>query len=231
MSKNTTHILAVDDDADILAVISFNLEREGFKVSTAIDGREALAKVKQLHPDLLLLDLMMPGINGLEVARLLRSDPEFSNLPIVIVSAKGEEADIVIGLELGADDFVVKPFSIRVLLARIRAVLRRRMGDAETPANRTLKVERIIINPDRFEVLVDEQPIHLTATEFRLLHLLAIRRGRVITRTQIVDEVRGEDYAVTDRSVDVHITSLRKKLGESEELIETVRGVGYRMRG
>jgi two-component system phosphate regulon response regulator PhoB len=231
MKHSSQQILAVDDDLDILTLLKYNLTREGYEVVSASDGSKAVELVHASRPDLILLDLMMPRLSGLDVTKTLRADPMTSKIPIIMLTAKGEESDIVIGLELGADDYIVKPFSIRVLLARVKAVLRRSESIDAHSTSQSLNIEGISIVPDRFEVHVDGVAINLTATEFRLLHLLSIRRGRVITRMQIVDETRGEDYAVTDRSVDVHVTSLRKKLGEHGSLIETVRGVGYRMKG
>ncbi len=231
MKKSITRILAVDDDPDILTLLKYNLTREGYEVLGAPDGQKAIEQVHGFRPDIVLLDLMMPHLSGLEVTKFLRADVASSAIPIIMLTAKGEESDIVIGLELGADDYIVKPFSVRILLARIKAVLRRSEAPESAASAQSLTIDGITIIPDRFEVQLDGVTIKLTATEFRLLHLLATRRGRVITRTQIVDETRGEDYAVTDRSVDVHITSLRKKLGTHGNIIETVRGVGYRMKG
>lgn len=224
-------VLVADDDPDILALLKYNLIREGYEVAGATDGRMVLESVSVFHPDLILLDLMMPILNGLDVTKTLRSNPPTSKIPIIMLTAKGEESDIVIGLELGADDYIVKPFSIRVLLARVKALLRRNDAVESSQNLSLLTIEEITIDPEKFAVYIQNAAISLTATEFRLLHLLALRRGRVITRSQIVDETRGEDCAVTDRSVDVHVTSLRKKLGEHGHLIETVRGVGYRMKG
>ncbi len=222
-------ILVVDDEEDILELLSFNLSREGYQVFTAATGEEALNLSRSTNPDLIVLDLMLPGMDGLEVAKILKTDPGLRHIPIVMLTAKGEEADIVTGLELGADDYVTKPFSPRVLLARARAVLRRK---TQEPSEETdvLRVHDLAIHPGRREVLVGGDPVQLTFTEFGILHFLARRPGWVFTRSQIVDAVRGEDYPVTDRSVDVQIVGLRKKLGTAGEYIETVRGVGYRFR-
>jgi len=222
-------ILVVDDEEDILELLSFNLSREGYQVFTAATGEEALNLSRSTNPDLIVLDLMLPGMDGLEVAKILKTDPALRHIPIVMLTAKGEEADIVTGLELGADDYVTKPFSPRVLLARARAVLRRK---TQEPSEETdvLRVHDLAIHPGRREVLVGGDPVQLTFTEFGILHFLARRPGWVFTRSQIVDAVRGEDYPVTDRSVDVQIVGLRKKLGTAGEYIETVRGVGYRFR-
>jgi len=222
-------ILVVDDEEDILELLKFNLSREGYQVLCAVSGEQALRLVRSENPDLIMLDLMLPGIDGLEVTRRLKNDPDTKNLPIVMLTAKGEEADIVTGLELGADDYITKPFSPRVLIARIRAVLRRRIK-GQTEETSVLRIHDIEIDPGRHEVLVNEKPVQLTFTEFGILNYLARRPGWVFTRFQIVEAVRGEDYPVTDRSVDVQIVGLRKKLGPAGKYIETVRGVGYRFK-
>jgi len=222
-------ILVVDDEEDILELLKFNLSREGYQVLCAVSGEQALRLVRSENPDLIMLDLMLPGIDGLEVTRRLKNDPDTKNLPIVMLTAKGEEADIVTGLELGADDYITKPFSPRVLIARIRAVLRRRIK-GQTEEASVLRIHDLEIDPGRHEVLVNEEPVQLTFTEFGILNYLARRPGWVFTRFQIVEAVRGEDYPVTDRSVDVQIVGLRKKLGPAGKYIETVRGVGYRFK-
>ena len=222
-------VLVVDDEEDILQLVTYNLAREGYKVGCAATGEEALRVARAELPDLVLLDLMLPGTDGLEVCTLLKSDPRTAGVPIIMLTAKGEEADVVAGLELGADDYVTKPFSPRVLVARVRAVLRRRAAQA-SGEHAAVKVGELVIDPGRHEVLVRGKPIELTLTEFRILHLLARRAGWVFTRYQIVDGVRGPDAIVTDRSVDVHIVSLRRKLGPLGGNVETVRGVGYRLK-
>ena len=222
-------ILAVDDEEDILELLTFNLTREGYRVVSAATGEAALQAEPQEIPDLIILDLMLPGIDGLEVARRLKNDPATENLPIIMLTAKGEEADIVTGLELGADDYITKPFSPRILAARVKAVLRREVKDARDESS-VLQIHDIVIHPGRHEVTVQGQPVQLTYTEFGILQYLAARPGWVFTRTQIVDAVRGDDYFVTDRSVDVQIVGLRKKLGKAGKTIETVRGVGYRFK-
>jgi len=222
-------ILVVDDEEDILELLRFNLSREGCQVFCASSGEEALRLVRSEIPDLMVLDLMLPGIDGLEVARRLKSDPNTKNLPIVMLTAKGEEADIVTGLELGADDYVTKPFSPRVLVARVRAVLRRKAKEAPEETS-VIRIHDLVIDPRRHEVLVNGEPVELTFTEFGILNYMARRPGWVFTRFQIVDAVKGEDYPVTDRSVDVQIVGLRKKLGSAGKFIETVRGVGYRFK-
>ena len=226
MSKGK--ILVVDDEEDILELIQFTLSREGFSVIPASSGEEALVTARSTPVDLIILDLMLPGLDGLEVARRLRGDPSVRHVPIVMLTAKGEEADVVTGLELGADDYITKPFSPRVLIARIRAVLRRRDDSADMA--RVIRVHGLEIDPGRRNVLANGSAIQLTFTEFEVLSVLAQRPGWVFTRSQIVDAVRGEGYAVTDRSVDVQIVGLRKKLGPYGKNIETVRGVGYRFK-
>jgi two-component system alkaline phosphatase synthesis response regulator PhoP len=227
MAKET--ILVVEDEEDIRELLKYNLEKEGYQVLGAATGEEALRTVRGRLPDLILLDLMLPGIDGLEVCRRIKGDPQTKHLPIVMLTAKGEETDIVTGLELGADDYVTKPFSPRVLLARLRAALRRRALQL-TPATEPLKTDELVIHPGRHEVLLEGQPIPLTVTEFRLLHLLARKPGWVFTRTQIVNEIHGDDYPVSDRSIDVQIVSLRKKLGGFGSHLETIRGIGYRFK-
>ena len=222
-------ILAVEDEDDIAELIRYNLEREGYRVVTTSTGEAALQEAACRTPNLVLLDLMLPGVDGLEVCRRLKADNRTAKIPVIMVTARGEEADVVAGLELGADDYVVKPFSPRVLLARTRTVLRRRR---ETPAEETatLAIHGIEIHPGRHEVRVDGRTVELTATEFKILHFLARRPGWVFTRYQIVDGIRGANYPVTERSVDVQIVALRKKLEPHGKLIETIRGVGYRFK-
>ena len=222
-------ILVVDDEEDILELVRFNLAREGYSVICAPSGEEALKIARKEHLDLIVLDLMLPGIDGLDVAKTLKNDPKTGDIAIVMLTAKGEESDIVTGLELGADDYIAKPFSPRILLARVKAVLRRRVS--EVPEDESvLKIHNLLIHPGRREVLVHGEQTQLTFTEFSILNYLAKRPGWVFTRSQIVDAVRGNDYPVTDRSVDVQIVSLRKKLGAAGKYIETVRGVGYRFK-
>jgi two-component system alkaline phosphatase synthesis response regulator PhoP len=222
-------ILMVDDEEDIVELVAFNLKRERYAVVTATTGEEAMRLAREQRPHLIVLDLMLPGVDGLEVTRHLKADPGTRHIPIVMLTAKGEEADIVAGLELGADDYITKPFSPRVLVARVKAVLRRK---TKAPAEETgvVRTRDLVIHPGRREVLVDGEPVLLTFTEFGILAYLGRRPGWVFTRSQIVDAVRGEDYNVTDRSVDVQIAGLRKKLGHAGRYVETVRGVGYRFK-
>lgn len=223
------HILVVEDEEEIQELIEYNLVRDGFEVLRAATGEDGLQVAKSQKPHLILLDLMLPGMNGLDVCRELKDDPKTANVPIIIVSAKGEEPDIVTGLELGADDYVTKPFSPRILVARTRAVLRRKEAMPEN-LQKNLNVHELTINPGKHEVFVGDDSLQLTATEFRILHFLARHPGWVFTRQQIVDNVHGNDYPVTERSIDVQIAGLRKKLGQASECIETVRGIGYRMK-
>ena len=224
-------ILIVEDEEDILELVRYNLAKEGFDVVPVTTGEEALEQIEERSPHLVLLDLMLPGIDGLEVCRTLKSNLKTKDIPIVMLTAKGEEADIVAGLELGADDYVTKPFSPRVLLARVRAVLRRKSEKrADTDTDVIISFHNVTIHPGRHEVFVDGAMVELSPTEFKVLHFLAQRPGWVFTRYQIVDAVHGEDYPVTDRSVDVQISGLRKKLGSAGNLIETIHRVGYKIR-
>jgi two-component system alkaline phosphatase synthesis response regulator PhoP len=220
-------ILVVDDEEDILELVRYNLDREGYQVTCAISGEAALKTAAAEQVDLIILDLMLPGIDGLEVARRLKQNTATSQIPIVMLTAKGEEADVVAGLELGADDYVTKPFSPRILIARMKAVIRRRGGVPDIE-NEVLTIRELSIHTGRRHVTANGKSLDLTYTEFQVLYFLARRPGWVFTRSQIVDAVRGDDYPVTDRSVDVQIVGLRKKLGSLGHYIETVRGVGYR---
>jgi two-component system phosphate regulon response regulator PhoB len=223
-------ILVVEDEEDILELIRYNLAKEGFRVESATTGEKALSRARFKPPDLILLDLMLPGLDGLEVCRRLKKDPGVAHIPVVMLTAKGEESDIVAGLEVGAEDYITKPFSPKVLVARVRAVLRRSAEPAAPEDSAVVSIGELTLHPGRHEALVDGRPVNLTATEFRILHFLVRRRGWVFTRYQIVEAVHGEGYPVTDRSVDVQIVGLRKKLGPVGQYIETVRGVGYRFR-
>jgi two-component system phosphate regulon response regulator PhoB len=225
----TERILVVDDEEDLLELIRYNLGKEGYQVRCVASGEMALREARAQSPDLILLDLMLPAVDGLSVCRILKGDPQTQHIPVVMVTAKTEEADVVTGLELGADDYITKPFSPRVLLARIRAVLRRKQV-AELDDDSSIKVHELVIHPGRHEVLLRGQQVDLTFTEFRLLQFLARKPGWAFSRSQIVDAVKGEDYPVTERSVDVQVAGLRKKLGDFGSYIETVRGVGYRFK-
>jgi len=227
MAKET--ILVVDDEEDILELIRFHLTREGYSVALAATGEKALQNARRHRPDLVVLDLMLPGMDGLEVAKSLKMDAQTRSVPIIMLTARGEDADIVAGLEIGADDYVTKPFSPRVLLARIKTVLRRGAA-APTTEDPIIRIHELEIDPGRRRVVAGGIPMDLTFTEFQLLEVLARRPGWVFTRSQIVDAVRGSDYPVTDRSVDVQVVGLRRKLGPYGRYVETVRGVGYRFR-
>jgi len=221
-------ILIVDDEEDILELVRYNLDKNGYKVITATSGEQAIIEARGKTPDLIILDLMLPDIDGLEVCRKLKSDVKTERIPIIMLSAKGEETDIVTGLELGADDYVTKPFSPKVLIARIRRLLHRTVSrDLERPP---VKIRDLTINPARRDVLARGKHVTLTFTEFNILYALARRPGLVFTRYQIIDAIHGDDYLVTDRAVDVQIVSLRRKLGPCGNYIETVRGVGYRFK-
>jgi two-component system phosphate regulon response regulator PhoB len=222
-------ILVVDDEEDILELIRFHLTREGYQLTLAATGEEALKKAKHETFDLIVLDLMLPGLDGLEVAKALKADARTKGVPIVMLTAKGEDADVVSGLEIGADDYITKPFSPRVLTARVKAVLRRR-SRAALDDTKIITIHELEIHPGRRTVLAGGKALELTFTEFQLLCVLTRRPGWVFTRSQIVDSVRGSDYPVTDRSVDVQVVGLRKKLGAYGSYIETVRGVGYRFK-
>ncbi len=222
------HILVVDDEIDILELVEFNLMKQGFRTISAKDGEQALHLARNVKPDAIILDLMLPGISGLEVCRSLKSDKNTRNIPIIMLTARGEEEDIVKGLEMGADDYVTKPFSPKVLVARLKSVLRRNeqnKGNAEI-----IEYQGIRIDPGRRKATLNEREIELTFSEFEILHFLMRHPGWVFTRNEIVDNVHGDNYPVTERSVDVQIVGLRKKLGTAGKLIETVRGVGYRLK-
>lgn len=227
-----TNILLVEDEQDLLELLRYNLTREGFSVQTAMTGEDGLKKAREIGKslDLVLLDLMLPGIDGLEVCRALKGRDHTSGIPVIMLTAKGEESDIVRGLEYGADDYITKPFSPRVLMARIQAVLRRSETDPSRNNSSVIEIGAVSIDTERHEVLVKGEPASLTATEFKLLSLLASKAGRVFTRQQIIETIHEGYAAVTDRSVDVQVVSLRRKLGEAGRNIETVRGVGYRFR-
>lgn len=224
-------IMVVEDEAPIQELLQFNLERNKYRVKVVDSGEEAISEAVQFQPDLILLDIMLPGADGLEVCKQLKANPKTERIPIIMLTALCEEADIVTGLELGADDYITKPFSPRVLLARVKAALRRiAASKPTTDADETVRIRDIVIDASRHKVEVAGEDVVLTFTEFRVLQLLAGQPGRVFTRYQIVDAVHGDDYPVTDRSVDVQIVGLRKKLGEAGQYIETVRGIGYRFK-
>jgi two-component system alkaline phosphatase synthesis response regulator PhoP len=225
-------ILIVEDDEDIQQLVSYNLMKNGFQVDYADTGEQAMECVNRQRPDLILLDIMLPGMDGHEVCRILRRDQATSEIPIIMLTAKGEEADVVDGLDLGADDYITKPFSPKVLVSRVKAVLRRKVKEANVISSERSAVKSIhdlVIDPGRHEVTVAGKPVSLTPTEFAILELLAKKAGWVFTRQQIIDAVRGYDYLLTPRAIDVQIFGLRKKLGRTGNKIETVRGIGYRL--
>ena len=226
------YVLIVEDEQDIRELVSYNMLKEGYQVAAVASGEEALEAVKGRRPDVVLLDLMLPGIDGLTVCATLKEDPETSAIPVIMLTAKGEESDIVTGLNMGADDYVTKPFSPKVLLARVAAVLRRISSPEleEEEGEGTIERHELTIDLRRHQVFIEEEPVDLTSTEFRVLVFLARRPGWVYTRQQILDGVHGDKYAITDRAVDVQIVGLRKKLGSAGRYIETVRGVGYRFK-
>jgi len=227
MQKGT--ICIIEDEEDIREILTIQLEREGYTPVTADSGEKGVDLVREKQPQLVLLDLMLPGMDGFDVCRAIRQDKTTRDIPVIMITARGEEADIITGLEMGADDYVTKPFSPRVVVSRIKSVLRR--GARSHPGSEGLiEYGPVTIDQPRHLVTLDGRELDLTATEFKLLAFLTSRPGWVFTRQQIVDNVRGEDYAVTERSVDVQIVGLRKKLGEHADHIETVRGVGYRAR-
>jgi two-component system alkaline phosphatase synthesis response regulator PhoP len=225
-------ILVVDDEKDLLELISYNLQRNGYEVLTAANGAVALEMAQRQVPDMVLLDLMLPGLDGTEVARRMKADPRTANIPIIMLTAKAEETDVVVGLTIGADDYVTKPFSPKVLLARMNTVLRRTESTASSAGSGEaglLKAGSLVIDTNKHDVTVDGEPVKLTLTEFKLLTALVTARGRVLTRDQLMDKAMGTDVFVTDRAIDVHVTAIRKKLGTANWMIHTVRGVGYRL--
>ena len=220
-------ILVIEDETDIREMLSLRLKREKFDVIEASEGISGLKKAQEELPDLVLLDLMLPFVSGLDILRKLRANRKTAQTPVIIVSAKGDESDVVVGLELGADDYIVKPFNMPILIARINTLLRRLHPSETSP--KIVHIGTVEIDKDRFFVAVEGKPITLTRTEFSIFYALATANGRVLTRDQLIDEAMGSDSLVTDRTIDVHIVSLRNKLGLGKELIETIRGVGYRI--
>ena len=223
-------VVVIEDEADIREVIEYNLQREGFRVICAPDGESGLRRTREETPDLVLLDLMMPGLDGVEVCRRLKENPLTRAIPVIMLTAKGEESDVILGLGLGADDYITKPFSTREVVARVKAVLRRGpVSEGGSVAERIVR-EGLMVDIGRHQVKVDGEPVTLTATEMRLLHFLASHPGRVFTRDHLLSRVIGEHAVVIDRNIDVHVGSVRRKLGSRRDLIETVRGVGYRFK-
>jgi len=228
-SRRRTKVLIIDDEPDIVEFIEYNLRREQFDTRRASDGPAALRQAREEQPDIVLLDLMLPGIDGLEVCRQLRQSPETAHIPIIMLTAKGEEADVVSGLEVGADDYVPKPFSMRLLLARMRAVLRRQ-GRSDQDGPSVTHVGELHIDDERHQVTLRGRELQFTLTEYKLLRFLARNAGRAYTRSQILGNIQDEHVLVVDRAIDVHVAALRRKLGEAANIIETVRGVGYRFK-
>ena len=223
-----TKIVVVEDEADILEVIDYNLSKEGFNVSSALDGEKGLVLVQKEIPDLVLLDLMLPGIDGIEICRQLKADSATRSIAIIMVTAKGEESDIVLGLGIGADDYVLKPFRPRELIARVKSVLRR--GGLREVDKEVISFDELIIDCNRHEVRLENKKVNLTAMEFKLFYFLASHPGRVFTREHILNNVSSEETYIIDRNIDVHIRSIRKKLDKKRDLIETIHRVGYRFR-
>ena len=225
-------LLLVEDDPDLLEVLRLTFEHEGFRLLLAKDGEEALDKARRFAPDLIVLDVMLPGLDGVEVCRRLREQPAFRKVPILMLTARSEESDVVLGLGVGADDYVTKPARPRELVARVRGLLRRSGAKDPTVTDQMIAAGPLVIDPVRFEVRMEElaDPVVLTPTEFKLLQTLAGRPGRVFRRGELLDHTVGAGAIVTERNIDTHIKSVRKKLGQLGVLIETVRGVGYRFR-
>lgn len=230
MSKE--NILVIEDEKDIRELITYNLSQEGYNARGVSDSTKALLAIGAHTPDLIILDLMLPGMDGLELCKQLKANQNTMQIPVIMVTAKGEEEDIIKGLEMGADDYITKPFSPKILVARVKAVLRRKHQEKlETEIKENLiQIHNLLIDPARHKVVIDNKELELTLTEFRILYFLASRPGWVCTRYQIVEATRGKDYFVTDRSVDVLIFGLRSKMGEYGSFIETVRGIGYRFK-
>lgn len=229
MTKAKKNALIVEDEEDILKLLEITLKKDGFEATGVTSGEDALKIAKKELFDFVILDLMLPGIDGLEVCKNFRNNSAFKTMPIIMLTAKGEEEDIVKGLEYGADDYLTKPFSPKVLLARINTILRRQNNNTYDK-NSIINVNDLYIHPAKHEAMIKDKPLKLTAAEFRVLHLLASKPGWVLSRYKIIDEIKGEDYSVTDRSVDVLMVGLRKKLGKCGHYIETVRGTGYKFK-
>jgi len=227
MNDLKKHILIIEDEPDIAELLEYNLKTAGYRTTKANNGVIGIEKARDAYPDLILLDLMLPGLHGLDVCRILKADSETSDISIIMLTALGEEDHIVKGLEAGAEDYVTKPFSVQVLLARIQSVLRRQITSPNNSES-IVDIAGIQIDPRTREVKIGNEKLNLTFTEFQILHLLATHPGWVFTRYQIIDKIRGENYPVTDRSVDFQIVGLRKKMGIQGSCIETIRGVGYK---
>ncbi len=223
-------VVVVEDEPDILEVLSYNLRREGFEVETSNDGEEGLKLIQQHRPDLVLLDLMLPNMDGLDICRTIKSDQNTGHIPVIMVTAKSAESDLVLGLGIGADDYVTKPFSPKELVARVKAVLRRGRVDEQIDTKTRIDIDGLVLEADKHKVVLNGEEVKLTPTEFRLLHFLASNPGRVFTRKQLLPKAFGEGVVVVDRNVDVHIRSIRKKVDPKQAFVETIRGVGYRFK-
>ncbi len=224
-------ILIIEDEKDLAQLVSYNLEQEGFRVKTESNGNDGYERVVKDLPDLILLDLMLPKMSGLEVCRMIRSNSKTKAIPIIMLTAKGEEIDRVVGFEMGADDYIVKPFSPRELVLRVKAILKRSKAENESSEEGpSLQFEGIHLDPNQHRVWVNKKEVILTATEFKLLEYILKSAGRVLTRDILLDKVWGYDVAVTTRTIDTHVKRLREKLGKAGDVIETVRGVGYRLK-
>jgi DNA-binding response OmpR family regulator len=222
-------ITIVDDEEDIVELVGHHLKREGFKVKEFHNGRDFLSYIESVVPDLAVLDIMLPGIDGLEICRMLKNKSSTSSVPIIMLTAKASEADVVVGLELGADDYIVKPFSPRELVARVKTVLRRTATSEDV--GHVIKIGPLVVNTEKYEVIVDSKKVNLTSTEFKILEVLAEGKGRVFTRDKLLKKKRlwGDDKLVYDRTIDVHIKNLREKLGVAGNMIKTVRSIGYKL--
>ena len=227
MKNKETSILIIEDDKDIVEMLSFHLKKNNYTILYSYNGEDGLTKARENNPDLILLDLMLPGIHGLDVCRIIKSDQKTKNIPVIMLTAMGQEDDIVKGLETGGDDYITKPFSLDIISARIKAVLRR-SNIKKDELTKSINIHGVIIRPRSREVIIDNKNINLTFTEFQILFLLASHPGWVFTRYQIIDKIRGDSYPVTDRSVDFQIVGLRKKIGKKGKHIMTIRGVGYK---
>ena len=226
MSKK--RVIIVEDEQDMAELVAMRLQREDYEVEVAHDGREGLDRIRSNPPDLVILDLMLPRMPGTEVCSQMRASPATASVPVLMLTAKGEESDVVLGLHVGADDYVTKPFSMSVLMARVSALMRR-TNRPEEPESQVIRTGPISIDRERHQVEVDGQPVSLTLTEFRLLTAVVSARGRVLTRNQLIDQALGINAVVTDRTIDVHLAALRRKLGKARTFIRTVRGIGYRL--
>ncbi len=227
-NANTKSILIVEDEKDIVDLVAYHLKQAGFSVISALDGPSGLERAKKEHPGLVILDLMLPGMDGKDICRALKSNPLTQSIPIIMLTAKAEEVDRIVGFELGADDYVTKPFSPRELVLRVNAILRR--NEAPPEGEKMIQIDDLLIDIDRHQVSIKKNSLHLTSTEFKLLTELVSNRGRVQTRERLLDKVWGYTYEGYARTVDTHIRRLREKLGKTGDLIETLRGVGYRFR-